>query len=337
MSVMKIGVTGVGGGAGQSILKALQGTEYQLVGLDGEVLGTGLYTTPFSYKIPYANSKEFIPVLLKICEKEQIKLLFPGLDAELAPLSKSVELFAAIGTIVVVSKADVIKISDDKLYTYQRLTELGFRVPYTISLSNYINAPTSIPFPVIIKQQIGGARSKNVFLVKNAEQYASLLKLDLNYSEYIVQEYIEGDEYTCGSVNLNESCKGVIVMRRILRDGDTYKCFSERNEQIEKTIHELLSLIKPFGACNVQLRMRNGVPYIFEINSRCSGTTAARALCGFNEPKSIADFLLKSIEPAFDVKELTVLRYWKELVVENALVSEFKERGMLVNRSGYGL
>jgi carbamoyl-phosphate synthase large subunit len=31
----------------------------------------------------------------------------------------------------------------------------------------------------------------------------------------------------------------------------------------------------------------------------------------------IADYLLKSIEPTYDVKELTILRYWNELVVDN--------------------
>ena len=32
----------------------------------------------------------------------------------------------------------------------------------------------------------------------------------------------------------------------------------------------------------------------------------------------IADYLLKGIEPQFNIKELTILRYWEELVVENS-------------------
>ena len=76
----------------------------------------------------------------------------------------------------------------------------------------------------------------------------------------------------------------------------------------------------------MQLRLKDGKPYVFEINARCSGTTAARTLSGFNEPKMIADYLLKGIEPTFAIKEQTILRYWKELVVENDEVSELKEK-----------
>ena len=40
---MKVAVTGVGGGVGQSIIKALQDTPHQLVGIDSDLLGAGLY------------------------------------------------------------------------------------------------------------------------------------------------------------------------------------------------------------------------------------------------------------------------------------------------------
>ena len=146
-------------------------------------------------------------------------------------------------------------------------------------------------------------------------------------------EYIEGDEYTCGTINLDGSCKGAIIMRRILRDGDTHKCFTEKNDIIEKEVRLVVETIKPFGACNVQLRMKNNKPYVFEINARCSGTTAARTLSGFNEPKMIADYLLKGIEPKFQIKEQTILRYWKEIVVPNEKVSLLNKKGVIKKRN----
>jgi carbamoyl-phosphate synthase large subunit len=127
---------------------------------------------------------------------------------------------------------------------------------------------------------------------------------------------------------------GVIVMKRILRDGDTYKCFVVKNKAIEDIIRTAMSRLKPFGACNVQLRLKDNEPYIFEINARCSGTTAARALCGFNEPKMIADYLCFNQELVYNIKEQAVLRYWKELVVENELVNKLEEKGSL-SRDGF--
>lgn len=122
-------------------------------------------------------------------------------------------------------------------------------------------------------------------------------------------------------------------MRRILRDDDTYKCFIEKNDVIEKEVRRIVEVIKPFGACNVQLRVKNGKPYVFEINARCSGTTAARTLSGFNEPKMITDYLLKGIEPSFEIKEQTILRYWNEIVVDNQTVEEFNKTGILRHKN----
>ena len=36
--------------------------------------------------------------------------------------------------------------------------------------------------------------------------------------QYLVMDYIEGEEYTCGTVNLYESCKCVIIIRRNFMD-----------------------------------------------------------------------------------------------------------------------
>ena len=320
----KIAITGTGGGVGQSILKSLYNTGYELVALDGELLGTGLFAAPISYLVPFANKPDYISTVLNICKKENISLLFPGLDAELAPLSLKRDVFKAIGTTVIVSSPEVIEISDNKQLMYDQLINIGIDLPLTIPLKKLPRE--RIKFPIIIKQMVGGKRSQNVFLIKNSEEWNSvILKIGDNNDNFIVQEYIEGDEYTCGTINLENSCKGVIIMRRILRDGDTYKCFTEINPDIEKLVRKVVEAIKPFGACNLQLRMKEGRPYIFEINARCSGTTAARSLCGFNEPKMIADFLLKGIEPVYEIKQQTILRYWKELVVDNNVILTFEK------------
>ena len=319
-----VAITGVGGGVGQSVLKSLAHTDYNLIALDGELLGAGLYTANKSFLIPYAKDPNYVNKMLAICKQEKIALLFPGLDAELMPLSLNREAFQAIGTTVVVSRPEVILISDDKQQTYDQLIQAGVSVPFTTLADGFI--PNNESFPLILKQKVGGARSKNVYFIKNSSEWKSTVnKIGDLISDFIVMEYIEGDEYTCGTVNLDNTCKGVIVMRRTLRNGDTYKCFTEINKVIEEEVRLVVDTIKPFGACNVQLRLKNGKPYVFEINARCSGTTAARTLSGFNEPKMIADYLLKGIEPSYKIKEQTILRYWKELVVDNDLIAEMKK------------
>ena len=328
---VRIAVSGAGGGVGQSIIKSLQGTDYEVIALDGEPLAAGLYAAFKSYLIPYSNRPEYIEEVLKICEQEKCRLFFPGLDAELPVLTTNKDKFEAIGCSVVVSDSNVIEIGNNKMVTYTELTKLGVRVPRTFDMSKTAVEDLDLTYPYILKQREGGARSQNLYLIKNALQIQNLITNGVDISEHIAQEYIEGDEYTCGSVTLDGQCKGVIVMRRILRDGDTYKCFSVRDEYIEDQVRKIANALKPFGGCNVQLRVKDGVAYVFEINARCSGTTAARTLCGFNEPKMIADYISRGLEPTYEIKEQTILRYWKELVVPNHEVEKLRSTGYAEN------
>jgi carbamoyl-phosphate synthase large subunit len=332
---IRVAVSGTGGGAGQSILKALADTDYDVIALDGEALGTGLYTTKNSYVIPYANSPYFVDAILNICQKEDVKIFFPGLDAELPVLSNAVDRFEAIGTKVMVSSPEVVQLSDNKLLTYEVLTRHGINVPATYDLATTDTAVIPLDYPFILKEREGGARSQNLHIVRSKEQFDTLIAQGIDIQKYIAQEYIDGDEYTCGSVSFDGECMGVIVMRRILRDGDTYKCFSIRDDVIEAEVRKIAGAIKPFGACNVQLRMKDGKPFVFEINARSSGTTGARALCGFNEPKMITDYLLLGKRPAYTITEQTILRYWKELVVPNALVEKIKQDGKIENNAAH--
>ena len=312
--MFKIGITGVGGGVGQSIIKSLKDTDYDLVCFDSEKLAAGLYMNDNSHVIPEAKSNLYIEALLDICKNEKINLLFPGLDAELMPLALSREMFNDIGTQVIVSNPNVINISNDKLLTYKIINSLNIRVPETKETNFF--TPDSLCYPFIVKPRHEGYRSINVYKIYNKKDWDNFLyNHEENISSFISAEFIDGDEYTCGSVNIRY-CRGVIVMRRILRNGDTYKCFAETNEIIHSCVTSLLNKIIPFGACNVQLILRNKVPWIFEINARCSGTTAARAICGFNEPLMIADYLLKKKDINFKIIPKKILRYWNEIEIE---------------------
>lgn len=330
---IRLAVSGAGGGVGQSILKALAETDYEAVALDGELLGTGLYAARTAYVIPYATSPNFVDRILEVCQKENVKIYFPGLDVELPILASVVDRFAAIDTQVVVSSPGVIALSDDKLLTYQTLTANDILVPETYDMSSIDQTAIPLEYPFILKERKGGARSKNLHVVRSKEQLDGLVFHGFDLSTYIAQEYIEGDEYTCGSINFDGECMGVIVMRRILRGGDTYKCFSVKDEIIDAQVRKIMINIKPFGACNVQLRVKDGKPYVLELNARSSGTTAARALCGFNEPKMIADYLTTGKRPEYTVKEQTILRYWKELVVDNELVNTMVQNRTLTQEN----
>ena len=320
----KILVTAVGGGVGQSIVKALNDTNYRVVAVDSEELATGLYAVHKAYKGHYASELCFVDRIIEICQKENCKIVFPGLDVELLPLSHGAERLRTAGIVPVVSSPEIIRICDNKLATQQFLKAHGFPTLETRLLSKV----TNIQYPVVLKPQIGGHRSQNTYVVSSQKELDTYRRL-VDPDNCIVQEYVEGDEYTCGSVTLENKCVGVIVMRRILRNGDTYKAFVEHPSPLEPFVQTVVESLMPFGACNIQLRVKDGIPFIFEINARCSGTTASRALAGFNEPRIIADYLIHKTIPAYKIREISILRYWKELVVENNRIEKLRKTRFL--------
>jgi carbamoyl-phosphate synthase large subunit len=325
---MNVAVTAVGGGVGQSIIKALQHTEYRTIGINSEVLGTGLYATTKSYMGLYANHPKYVDRLIEICKKEKCAALFPGLNVELSPLSNSIEKFKNNGVHPVVSDPAVIAICENKLKTFEFLQSNNFPFPRTFRLKDYL---FELDFPVILKPQKGGHSSVGVFKANDRNEF-DRYRATVDVNNYIVQEYIEGDEYTCGTVTFENRCVGTILMKRELRAGDTYRAFVTKDEKLSNFVKTVIDALKPFGACNVQLRLRDNVPYIFEFNARCSGTTASRALAGFNEPKMICDYISKGItNPHFEIKEIAILRYWKELLVSYDKIKVMKSEGFIQN------
>ena len=67
----------------------------------------------------------------------------------------------------------------------------------------------------------------------------------------------------------------------------------------------------------MQLRIdKKGVPKLFEINPRHSGTTYIRSLFGFNEILYIINYILKGEETEMVLKEGRAIRFFDEKLIE---------------------
>ncbi len=324
MKITGIVVTAAGGGVGQSIIKCLQGSPYRVIGVDSLPDATGLYSVERGYIGEFAHSDAYIDRLLDICKKESVNVIFPGLDVELIPLAKNKNLFKQNGIEVIVSSEEIVSIADDKYKTVQFLKENDFLFPRTET-----EVRNNLIFPLIVKPRYGGARSVGCVKCHDYEELHVAIKGNDNY---IIQEFIDGDEYTCGTLSWNNTCYGCIPMKRSLRSGDTYKAYAEKNYAMIQYVMEVVGKLGPYGACNVQLRLKNDMCYIFELNARCSGTTAARAIAGFNEPLWICQVLETGIYPELDFREIAVFRYWKEIAVEMEDLNNMSSNGFVVGK-----
>ncbi len=84
-------------------------------------------------KVCSMKDENYILELLKICEKEQIDMLIPTIDADLLVLSQNVEKFERIGTKVLVSKTDKIAVCRNKNLTADFFVSCGLKAPKTVN------------------------------------------------------------------------------------------------------------------------------------------------------------------------------------------------------------
>ncbi len=322
MNKIKVGVTGTGSVFGQAIIKSILKSslhnDISIVGFDYFKDTIGSYWIKRCFLLPDCLKEEIEIWLEKIIEyinSEDIKFLFIGIDFELKLFAKYKGIIESRTRCkVMVSDFDVISIADDKYLTYSFLKDNNLYYPETVLPEELFRK--NIDFPCILKPRCG-SRSRDVFVVKDKKELNKRLSLVNNP---IIQECIgnANNEYTCGIIYLEDSLKEMIVLRRDLKDGHTMTaCFYKDSPKIiYDYIYDISTRLKPFGACNFQLRLDdNGIPKVFEINARHSGTTYIRALFGFNEVEYILSYCLGRKIKKFTLKEGVVKRYFDEVYI----------------------
>lgn len=318
--MINILVTGAGGGVGQGIIKSIkliEDLDINIIAADMSPLASGLYGGDQAVLVPAASATDYFDVISQICLESNVNYYFPGTDVELLKAADfASELYKKCQTETAVCPKHVIEIADDKYSTYKFLKDNDFNAPTTVfpSDADLVN----LQYPVIIKPRVG-CRSIGVYKVNNAEEAKVAIE---SVDEPVIQEYLDGDEFTCTVVAVEDKISDVLCLKRDLRAGDTYRAFPEKNIVIESYVKALALKLGIHGSCNFQLRLDNGIPKLFEINSRFSGTTPFCAQLGFNP----VEFYLKAKLNKFyksDVNyDVMVLRHWTEVVVSKSILNE---------------
>jgi len=321
---INIAVTGIGSLIGQAVIKSIHRSnlndKINIIGFDYFNDTVGSFWIDEKYILPdilnpEKTQEEWLDVIVKVIIDRDVKLLFVGVDFELPIFAKYKEdIEKKTGTIVMVSSTEVVEIADDKYLTYKFLKNNGLLYPESF-LPGEIDYD-KLKYPVIVKPR-KGARSVGVYKVKDKAHLLGVLE---KTDGPVIQECVgsDVDEFTCGTIYLNGKLKKIIVLRRSLKEGNTFISHYRNDfpDIITTYLKEVTEKLKPFGACNFQLRLdKIGMPKIFEINSRHSGTTYIRSLFGFKEIEYIINLLLLNKEIEFELREGTVVRYYDEFFV----------------------
>lgn len=274
-------VTGCGGDIGQSIGKILSKYDKtkNLYGLDISNKNAGKFIYKNFFTGLECNHVDYLKNLELFIEKKSIDVLIPMSEPELRFLSKKNILCSMGNSRILTASKLALETGFDKFETIKFLkkNKLPFLKTFMANEHNF-----DISFPLILKSRKGSG-SKDINIINNSEELRFYSK-DY-HSDYIIQEYIDDKEgeFTCGLFRSRNNNIRSIILKRELNNG--YSGYGEvvHNDVITDFLKKIAVKLNLIGSINIQLRVKNNVPYVFEINPRFSSTVFFRHLFGFKD------------------------------------------------------
>lgn len=257
--------------------------DLQIIGADITESAPALFFCDESRIVCRIREKEYIPQLLKICEEDQIDCLIPTIDTDLLLLAENKHRFEAVGTKVLVSAVDKVRLCRDKRFTADYFNSLGLRSPKPVDdVEKY-----DMGFPAFIKPK-DGSSSIDAYKVENEKD---LRTYAAKISDYIIQPFIAGREFTI-DIFCDYDGKPVLITPRerlAVRAGEVLKTRICQDDQMIREMQTLVQDYRPCGQITVQLirEEMTGEDYYIEINPRFGGGAPLSIKAGADSAKAV--------------------------------------------------
>jgi carbamoyl-phosphate synthase large subunit len=258
------------------------GISGRVVVTDVNPLSPAVHVADKAYRVPLAHDPEYLPELLKICQSEQIRLAIPTIDDELELFGRSRQTFADLGVLAACSSQESAALCNDKYATWKCLAAAGVPAARTYLPKEL---PPQPQFPLFIKPRVGRG-AVGAHKIRN--------KRDLDFfvryvDKPVIQEYLESPEYTI-DVLCDPRGRAVSIVPRervVIRAGVIDRGRTVKSSALIELAEQVCAAIPFFGPINIQCRMRDGWPSVFEINPRFSGGIPLTIAAGANFPKML--------------------------------------------------
>lgn len=267
----------------------IKGIESNIVTADISKTAPAIYFGDKNYIIPRIGEENYVESIIDICNKENIKLIIPTIDTELTIMAENKEFIEdKTGAKVLISDKRVIDICRNKKNTNKFFEENNFGVPREITLKDI--EEENYQFPLFIKP-LDGSSSINTFKVNNEKELMFFRKYIKNP---IIQEYIEGKEYTIDAfIDFDGQPITIVPRERIAtRSGEISKGRIVKDRELINEVKKVIEVLKPIGHITFQcMKTNDGIKFI-EINPRFGGGAPMSIKAGANTPLNLYKLLL---------------------------------------------
>ncbi len=283
----------------------------KLIVSDHSPLAPALYQADGYYLTPRVDAPDYLATLLKICRTENIKVIIPLLETAFPLLAEQRIKLEKAGIYLLLSDLAVIKTCQDKYKLYQYFKNNQLPTPLTF-LPGQLKKHK---FPLLIKPRCGQG-SQQVFKLNNQKEYDFF---STYIEDPIIQEYIEGTEFTIDTVSdLAGRLLAAVPRKRIeVRGGEVSKAVTVKEERLINWTKEIMEGMKMSGPANLQAIITPGDEIKFiELNPRFGGGVPLSYQAGVNYPKIIISLIKEEeVKPFLGEFEdgLAMLRYDRPL------------------------
>jgi len=312
-------VTGAGGPAGIAVMKSLASDHgVDVLAADMDHWAAGLYLVPPGARaiVPAGDAAGFAGAALDLCRRLSVDVLIPTVDAELRPLAAARAPFAAAGVQLMLAPDRALDLALDKL-ALAKACAATVRVPRTEGFP--VADPSDWAYPVIVKPRTGSG-SRGVTVASTESE----LRTAPAGEDYLVQEYLPGEEY---SIDVLADARGRVSaavprLRARIDSGVSVAGRTVRDDDLESFGAAVAAAIGLTFIGNVQCRRdRAGRLALLEVNPRPPGSMPLTIASGVDMPRLALDALRGAELPSHpDFAETAMVRFLDERFVTMAEV-----------------
>lgn len=268
-------ITGIGGDISQGVATILRESrpDFRLVGVDIHPDHGGRIFVDSCEVVPMAHHPSYRSALDAVIAKHGVDVIIPMSEPELRELRTNDFCNSSVKWVTAGER--VVAAGLDKLVTIRSLIGLGLPVPWTVSVSEAVPHE----YPCILKSRHGSG-SRTVFRIENDKDAAYFTK---RYPHAIFQELLEpaDREVTCAVYRDRSGDIAVLQMLRRLTGGFTGWARVINDAATADMCVSIAAGLDLRGSMNVQLRLTDKGPRVFEINPRFSSTVLMRHRLGY--------------------------------------------------------
>ena len=308
---MNILVTSVGSAPCSAITRSLQNqSNYNMIGIDIQELCIGNFICDKFIVCPKVNDISYKLFIENIIHENKITKIFVGC-AELEFFSKyKKEYKEKLNCDIFVNDQNFIDIANNKNKTYD------------FCINNDINIPKKcdISYRPCIAKPINGYGSIGLKILKTVEDQDIVVD-----DSFIIQEFIEGEEYT---VDILSDIDGNFIVavpkkRLLVKNGQSFKSIVCKDDSVISFCRDVCEKMNNKSAINIQvIKQKNtGKIFLIEINPRFATTINLSIEAGVHIPK----MMLENNYIKCDYEDdLVMVRDYKEYFVSNKCIPSNK-------------